>query len=427
MKKKRINMILAVILSLLFIIGCGGGGGDSQTVIAEPGISLSETSYDFGGIVVNNSVDRQFTITSTGDRNLRITSFSSDNAKFSVPADYDKCSGQSMAKGATCTFIARFIPTAQDAQSGKISISADVPATIKLDGRGYGLNVWINQIVSATCTPEMKVVFDVTVTDPNNPLTTFTVDNFKPSLGAITHGGTPQNITSFDPRDPDSVSVVLSLDLSKSLETAIGNIRTGAKYFVDRLNDGDEAAICKFKNDILFYPATPATFITILGVANKDDLKAKIDSPDPSSEGTALYDAVYDAITRAKSGTKATKAVIVLSDGSNQGIPTHSLDVVIDYAKSEKIPVFTIYYVDPAYASDAKPAILDRLAKETGGQDFYAETATIETIFGRIWSALTKKYRITYTPTSCAGSPLLQVDVGSGVLRGLDTKTIVFR
>jgi hypothetical protein len=161
MKKKRINIIAAVILSLLFIIGCGGGGGDSQTVIAEPKISLSESSYDFGGIVVKNSAERQFTITNTGNRDLRITSFSSSDAQFTVPEVSDNCSGKSVAPNGSCTFITRFTPAAHGAQGGTISITADDPATILLQGDGW-LNVWINRI-TGNCA---SISIDVTVTDP---------------------------------------------------------------------------------------------------------------------------------------------------------------------------------------------------------------------------------------------------------------------
>ena len=43
---------------------------------------------------------------------------------------------------------------------------------------------------------------------------------------------------------------------------------------------------------------------------------------------------------------------------------------------TQKVPVFTIYYVDPVYEKDAKPAIMAQLAKDTGGQDFYATMRT---------------------------------------------------
>ena len=439
MRNKHSNIIWGLIFFCLFLItACGGGsGGDATTyvVLAEPNLLLSETSYNFDGVVVNNSADRQFTITNNGTHDgLVINSISaSSGTPFVITSE--NCTTQpaaGLAIGASCTFIVRFTPTAQGAQSGTISISSNNnPATITLDGFGYGMNVWINQIVSATCG---SVVFDVTVTNPNDLLAKFNQANFTPTLGAITQGGVTQTITSFEPRDPDSVSAVLALDLSQSLTSAIGNIRTAAEYFVNKFKDGtvypfvsDEAAIFKVADNITYFPTVGFQATTTAGKAGLVDYINDTSTDPPTTEGTALYDAVYASIERAKGGANSTKAVIVLSDGSDRGTPVHTLEQVITYANTDpKIPVFTIYYVDSDWAYDAKPAIMEQLAEETGGQDFYADVTSMQYIFDQIWGALTKKYRITYTPTSCTGSPLLQVDVGSGTLTGLDTKTIVF-
>ena len=404
MKNIRIKMIGAAMFCLLFIIGCGGGGGGgSQTVIAEPDISLSETSYDFVGVVVKNSAERQFTISSTGTRTLHVGVISSNKAIFSIPTDYDNCSNKALAVGATCTFIVRYEPVSQSRipESCTISIPGDVPATVALSGSSYGLNVWINEIVSATCA---GVVVDVTLTDPNNVGVTFAKTNFEPPLGAITQGSTSQTITAFSALDPDSVSAVLALDLSVSLTAAIGNIRTAAAYFINNMAVTDEAAIFKFKTDIEPFP--PSGFQVTNAdpsPAGKAGLVANINntSTDPTSEGTALYDAVYAALTRAKAGIKSTRAVILLSDGYKE-TGGGTLAEVITYANTDpKVPVFTIYYVDPAYAAHAKPGIMHDLANQTGGQDFYAERTNMNDIFEQIWAALTKKYRITYIPTSC--------------------------
>jgi hypothetical protein len=66
------------------------------------------------------------------------------------------------------------------------------------------------------------------------------------------------------------------------------------------------------------------------------------------------------------------------------------------------------------------------MAEETGGRDYYAGTTTIDIIFGQISALLSKKYTITYAPTSCPVSALLKVEALSGGLTGLDTETIVF-
>ena len=423
MMRKPIPPAVLIATCVAIIMACGGGGGgDTYTVIAAPGLTLSASSGEFNGVVVNNSSDRQFTITSTGTRTLRITTITSNNANMSIPAGYDTCSGQSLSVGASCTFITRFTPTSEGSQNGTIAIAGDVPATIALHGQGYGLNVWINQIVSASCG---SVVVDVTVNNPADPSAMFAQANFASPLGSISQNGALQTITVFSPRDPDSASVVLALDLSASVYAAIPDIKAAAKYFVGRMTDNDEAAVFKFGSTIIAYPDTAGAFIPT-DAAGQTDLNARIDAPDPGTTATELYDAVYEAVTRAMAGVKSTKAVVVLSDGFNEST-SRSLAEVIQYAKDNKIPVFTIYYVDTSYPAGGRPAIMQQLAEETGGQDFYADTTTMQEIFTQIWSALTKKYRITYVPTSCtSGSQSLQISVGAGSVSGVDTDAIIF-
>jgi len=409
--------LLLFILTLI-VFACGGGG-DVGSDITTPELTLSETSYDFAGVVLNNNADHEFLIINTGSYAiLKIYYISTPSAPFSIKSDY--CSGDdhAMERNKFCMFIIRFSPTAQGSFSSAIFISSNDPPTrtVALYGVGYGLNVVINKVVSASCS---SVVVDVTVTNPNGSLGILEKDNF-----TVTQNGGTQIITGFTTTDPDSVSEVLALDMSSRLTSALSNIRDGAKYFVDQLNNTDEAAIYKFKDDIIFYPSSS---FAITDAAGKTDLKNYITlGPDPVTDGAALYDAVYDSITRAYNGTKSKKAVIVFSDGVNQKTTGKTLAEVIAYAQTLKVPIFTIYYVDPAHASDAKPEIMKQLAEETGGQDYYAETTTMEIIFGQISALLSKKYTITYAPTSCPVSPLLEVEVHSGGLTGLDTKTIVF-
>jgi VWFA-related protein len=296
--------------------------------------------------------------------------------------------------------------------------SNDPPArTITFTGTGYGLNVWINKIVSADC-PE--VVADVTVTNPNGSLAILAASDF-----TVVQNGITQMISGFTITDPDSVSVVIALDLSSSLTSAVGSIRTAAKFFINQLDDADEAAICKFKGVVNTYP-TVDPLLAVTDAAGKTALNDYVDLAFNVADGTALYNAVHDSITRVLAGAKTKKAVILLSDGANTTASERTLDGVIAYAREQNVPIFTVYYVDQAHASGAKPAIMQQLAKETGGQDFYADTMTMEIIFGQISALLSKKYTLTYTPTSCSGAPVLDVEARSGGLIGVDTKAVVF-
>ena len=58
-----------IIFFLPLLFGCGGGGDiDRYPSDPSPKISVSESSYDFGGVVVDNSSDKTFTIKNTGNK-----------------------------------------------------------------------------------------------------------------------------------------------------------------------------------------------------------------------------------------------------------------------------------------------------------------------------------------------------------------------
>jgi hypothetical protein len=163
-------------------------------------------------------------------------------------------------------------------------------------------------------------------------------------------------------------------------------------------------------------------------------LETYIGNTDEASltDGTVLYDAVHDSIDRAFAGTKGKKAVIVLSDGVDnpQHTETNTLASVIAYAKLKGIPVFTIFYVDLAYYPDATPAIMQKLANDTGGQYYNSgNSSELSGIFQQIFNMLSDKYTLTYTPsTGCSGSDIpvkvQATDESAEPLYGLDSRTI---
>ena len=80
---------------------------------------------------------------------------------------------------------------------------------------------------------------------------------------------------------------------------------------------------------------------------------------------TALYDAVFLAGNLFKNSHAKEKIMIVITDGiDNQSVTP--LDVVIKKLKKEHIKVFTI-----GLPPDADTAILEKIAKETGGKFYY--------------------------------------------------------
>src|SRR3990172_9361268 len=118
MKNKRIYIIWAVLLGLLFITACGGKPRLSSLLskymtvsMLGPKLSLSETTHNFAGVVLNNNADNEFTITNTGlQGGLEVSGISLDAATGPFSITGENCTSQSLAQNASCTFIVRFSP-----------------------------------------------------------------------------------------------------------------------------------------------------------------------------------------------------------------------------------------------------------------------------------------------------------------------------
>ena len=412
----------------MLLVACGGGGGESSPPPAPtPNISLAPSTLDFAGIVLDNNAIQTFVIRNTGNANLILGQILRPSLPFSISSD--TCSNATLTSSQACSVGVGFSPTSQGPFTATLSIPSNDPdsrtVNVNISGVGYGLNVWINHINSASC-PSISA--DVTVTDPdpnsnNNVLlrsllaTDFTLRQ---------NNGQPLQFTLLPNVYPAPVSLVLALDWSSSTTNVRTAIQVAANSFINQLNNVDWAAICKFNTVIEFYPPTTPLFIAG-DAAGKTALNAYINGPFAGS-GTALFDAVVQSIDLAEKGTTDKRAVIVLSDGEDTR-SVNTLNQLIVIATQKGIPVFTIFYVDPnattsAAVIDEHRQIMQRLARETGGQYYNAENANFIAVFQQITNVLSNKYTINYTSSTptCTGTFNVRVDWNS--LYGQDSRTL---
>jgi len=401
-------------------MACGGGGDSAPppAAIPTPNIYLAQSQVAFAGIVLDNSADRILEIKNTGSANLKIGQIIPPAIPFSIYSD--TCSSATLSPYQTCSLGIRFSPTDQGSFVANVSIPSNDPdssaVTMSLRGDGYGLNVWINSVDTSSC-PSVKA--NVTVTDPRSSalLNLLTKDNFK-----LYQNGQLQSIAASAIQYPSPVSLVLALDSSGSTVSTMPQIKAAASVFINELTDGDYAAICKFYATIEFSPLASPLFIAG-DAAGKAALNAYIDSSF-SGSGTALFEAVVQSVDRAALGSTNKRAVIVLSDGVDT-TSSRTLDQVIAYANQKAIPVFTVFYLDPTllggqYGSREN---MQRLAAETGGQYYSADSAALTAIFQQIANVLSSQYIITYTSPSCSGTTTVNVRADWNGLYGEDSGT----
>jgi VWFA-related protein len=116
--------------------------------------------------------------------------------------------------------------------------------------------------------------------------------------------------------------------------------------------------------------------------------------------GTLLFDAVVKASREIMSGQRNRKAMIILSDGGDNG-SDETLTSAIEAAQRADTLVYSILFADPTYyggsgSGQGKTAML-RLAKETGGSFFeVSKKQSIGQIFGIIEQELRNQYNLGF-------------------------------
>ena len=122
--------------------------------------------------------------------------------------------------------------------------------------------------------------------------------------------------------------------------------------------------------------------------------------------GTAFYDSIYYPVTEKLVGESGRRALLVFSDGEDNS-SSHDMMTAIEAAQSANVLVYTIRYTEKEHGklttrNQYGIRVMDRIAKETGGEHIDAETTDPQTYFRQIAEELRTSYELAYYPTSPA-------------------------
>jgi VWFA-related protein len=409
-------VMLALAAAVVVFIGCGGSGGSESSgggSSGTPEISVSTTLLDFGAIVIDNFSDRSITAINTGTATLAIGQIGQLSAPFAIVED--KCSGSGLPVSSTCSIKVRFSPTSQTEFTGTFNITSndndENPLIISLRGSGTAYDVSINRVDKNACPDKLSLLISV-VDNTGAPVTTLIKENFR--LFENSSEIDPTNFTWSQVPVNAPLSASLVLDYSSSTIPITSQIEAAAKSFVAELKAGvDEVEVIKFDKDVF----------TIQGfTTDRAALVSAIDNPFPDADrfGTSLYDAILRSIEDTSTRANTKLSVIAVTDGEDT-FSTATIDEVIDFAIQKGIPVFTI-----SVGTEGAEQ-LQRLAEQTGGQYFLANTASdLEVVYLKISQVLSNQYLIEYPTTSSGGNTvLIDVEVDNNGLRGNDSRNTI--
>ncbi len=171
--------------------------------------------------------------------------------------------------------------------------------------------------------------------------------------------------------------LMLVLDASGSMEfemdgkSKFDTLLEVARNFLQKRFD-DNVGIVVFGS--FAYTAAPITY----------DLKAlgfilHYLQPSIAGNATAIGDALWEAIKDLKKSKAKEKVIVLITDG-HHNYGTHSPKEAVEWAKKEKIRIYTI-----GIGKEFDKALLERIAKESGGRSFAAKSKEdLQNIFDQI-------------------------------------------
>jgi len=222
----------------------------------------------------------------------------------------------------------------------------------------------------------------------------------------VEEDGAPQVVESFQ-EAVDPVSIVMVLDQSGSMAKAAEAAKAAARSFVQAVRPEDSLAVVLFSDRVLFAHDLST---------NREHSLEAIDEY-VAKGGTALYDAITDAMLRLKR-VQGRKVVVVLSDGrdeDNPGTAPGSLRTLADVYRTLADTDATIFTIGLGPKVDT--ALLTKLAAESGGEAYFPQdVAQLADDYARVVENLRRRYVISYTSTnSTRDGKWRKVEIGTGV------------
>ena len=172
-------------------------------------------------------------------------------------------------------------------------------------------------------------------------------------------------------------STMLVMDVSSSMTEELEDAKAGANLYVDLFRPIDRGGIIQFSGSVKVYQEMTSDTALLKQTINN----ARV------SWGTAIYDALMEAIQGTKSET-GRRAIIIYTDGQDNSSKI-SPQAVIDSARTYNLPIYTI-----ALGDVTDEEVLKQIAKQTSALFFKAATAReMKIIFGKL-SALMQNYYV---------------------------------
>ena len=227
----------------------------------------------------------------------------------------------------------------------------------------------------------------------------------------VAEDGKPQTIKYFKSETNLPLTLGIMIDTSLSQDAVLPmEKQVGAEFLEQVLRDKDMAFVISFDVNVdlqqdftnskrLLRAAMEGTHINA-AMAGGPGIGG---GPFPTTrpKGTLLYDAVFLAANEKLSREVGRKAMILLTDGEDQGSQLNLRDALTAAQKADTI-IYTLLISDSRVAFGNGEHDMKKLCEETGGRVIRVgnKIEKLRDAFNQISSELRSQYSLAYTPTN---------------------------
>jgi len=273
-------------------------------------------------------------------------------------------------------YLITYTPTNQNKDGSWRAITLDVPKGYHARARaGY----------RAALPPPIRPQLEFRLTDRESRYVNVAAGDVD-----VLEDGVLQSIDTFQ-EAVDPVAISLLIDKSGSMTRSAEVVKDAAREFVKAVRPEDSLAMITFADQ---------PFVEHAMSTNRQLTFDAIDKYKPLG-GTALYDALWDALQQLKRVT-GRRAIVVLTDGRDENNPgtgpgsAHTLDDVIELGREVGATIFPI-----GLGTRVDKPFLEHLANVSGGEAYFsAMPAELGEQFNGVIESLRQRYVLSYTSTN---------------------------
>jgi Ca-activated chloride channel family protein len=312
----------------------------------------------------------------------------------------------------------------QDGRARRTAASPQQTPTPKATPTPKPVLVQPGQVVLQDAPPEMANPLGAEI-DPNSTIKIDTdlvnlnvrvIDRNNHPIGDIRQNevhvfenGVAQPIFFFS-KEEVPISYGLAIDTSGSMRSQLNQVIEAGKTIINSNKPGDETFLVRFISSDKIEQVLDFS-------SKKDDLLDSLDTFYIEGGQTAVIDAVYvssEHVAEYKKGgadDRRRRALIVVTDGEDR-VSSYTQEQLFDRLREEDVQIFVIGFVNELDKEggiirksphDKAVALLNRIAKETGGRAFFPDSLSeLPKIADEIVRDLRTQYVVSYSPTNKA-------------------------